>query len=369
LPDVEVMNSLRFRDRARPAPVLFTHFLIILFFASGLLVAGQKKVAEAKVKAGGSPAGAAFSGDKACADCHSDKMEQFAASPHGRLKQFELGGSIGRCESCHGAGSKHIDEGGDASLINGFKDAEARQSMRACTACHGDNAAMHWKGSEHQMAGVACTSCHTIHQSRRITTPMARPLEGANPLRVSRQTAPPPRASLKKAEPDLCYDCHREKRAQMNMTSHHPVREGRMTCSSCHNTHGSPSANLLRNAESEKAFCTNCHPGQQGPFVFEHAAVEEGCNVCHQPHGTVADNLLKQNEPYVCLQCHEAHFHLGREGATAPVYTGTGGSTNPNGVAGWRKAFGTKCTQCHTRIHGSDLPSQGISSRGKALTR
>jgi len=182
--------------------------------------------------------------------------------------------------------------------------------------------------------------------------------------------APPPRASLKKAEPELCYDCHREKRAQMNFTSHHPVREGRMTCSSCHDTHGGQTDHLLRNAESEKAFCTNCHPSKHGPFVFEHAAVEEGCNVCHQPHGTVADNLLKQNEPFLCLQCHEAHFHIGREGATTPVTSNpTGSSNNPNGVSGWRQAFTTKCTQCHSQVHGSDLPSQSITSRGKALTR
>ncbi len=350
-------------------PFLPLNLIFVLMITGGLLAGGQKKAAKVQAKSSGAPADAAFSGDKSCVDCHSDKSEQFAASPHGRLKDFELGGATGRCESCHGPASKHIDAGGDANLINGFKDVEARQTTRACTACHGDNTAMSWKGSEHQMAGITCTNCHTIHQARRITTPMSRPLEGANPMRISRQTAPPPRASLKKAEPDLCYDCHREKRAQMNMTSHHPVREGRMTCSSCHNTHGGQTSHLLKNSESEKAFCTNCHPSKQGPFVFEHAAVEEGCNVCHQPHGTVADNLLKQNEPYVCLQCHEAHFHLGREGATTPVYTATGGSTNPNGLAGWRKAFGSKCTQCHSQIHGSDLPSQGITSRGKALTR
>jgi predicted CXXCH cytochrome family protein len=342
---------------------------LLLVLSAGLLSGGQKKTIQVQAKSSSAPADASFSGDKSCVDCHSDKSEQFAVSPHGRLKQFELGGSTGRCESCHGAASKHIEAGGDASLINGFKDADARRTTRACTACHGDNTAMGWKGSEHQMAGITCANCHTVHQARRVTTPMSRPLEGANPMRVSRAAAPPPRASLKKAEPDLCYDCHREKRAQMNMTSHHPVREGRMTCSSCHNTHGGQTSHLLKNSESEKAFCTNCHPSKQGPFVFEHAAVEEGCNVCHQPHGTVADNLLKQNEPYVCLQCHEAHFHLGREGATTPVYTATGGSSNPNGLAGWRKAFGSKCTQCHSQIHGSDLPSQGITSRGKALTR
>jgi hypothetical protein len=33
------------------------------------------------------------------------------------------------------------------------------------------------------------------------------------------------------------------------------------------------------------------------------------------------------------------------------------------------RAFATKCTQCHNRIHGSDLPSQATSGHGGGLTR
>lgn len=332
------------------------------------LVSGAPKK-KAPAKPTGAPADATYMGGEVCAGCHADLVGNFGLSPHGRLKEFELRGAGGRCESCHGPGSKHVEESGNADFISGFKGAEALESARACSSCHSDNAAMDWKGSEHAMAGVSCANCHGIHKAHAAgASPLMRQLAGSNPLPVSRK-APPPRASLLKAEPELCYDCHRDKRARMNYTSHHPVREGRMQCSSCHNTHGSQTGHLLRNAESEKAFCTNCHPSKQGPFVFEHAAVEEGCNVCHNPHGTVADNLLKQNEPFLCLQCHEAHFHLGREGATSPVMLPSGGSANPNGLSGWRQAFGAKCTQCHSQIHGSDLPSQSITSRGKALTR
>jgi hypothetical protein len=32
-------------------------------------------------------------------------------------------------------------------------------------------------------------------------------------------------------------------------------------------------------------------------------------------------------------------------------------------------AFNTRCTSCHNRIHGSDLPSQGVTGGGRALTR
>jgi hypothetical protein len=35
----------------------------------------------------------------------------------------------------------------------------------------------------------------------------------------------------------------------------------------------------------------------------------------------------------------------------------------------FKRAWTTKCTQCHSRIHGSDLPSQAVPGKGKALTR
>lgn len=360
------MSEVSRARRARAAAVLLSAAVALALGASG----APKKKTNGKAPApAGPPADATYAGDDSCAGCHSDLASAFALSPHGRLKAFELGGAGGRCESCHGPGSKHVEEGGDARFIHGFRNGGTREAERSCAGCHGDNQAMHWAGSEHAASGVGCASCHRIHQSRLMMTPMARMIAGDNPVGAAPKTAPPPRASLKKAEPELCYDCHREKRAQMNQMSHHPVREGRMQCSSCHNTHGSPDDHLLRPAESMKAFCTNCHPSKQGPFVFEHAAVEEGCQVCHNPHGSVARRLLRQNEPFLCLQCHEAHFHLGREGATTPVQLPTGGSANPNGVSGWRQAFGTRCTQCHSQIHGSDLPSQSITSRGKALTR
>jgi hypothetical protein len=36
---------------------------------------------------------------------------------------------------------------------------------------------------------------------------------------------------------------------------------------------------------------------------------------------------------------------------------------------GFQMAYTTKCTQCHSQVHGSDLPSQSVSGSGKVLTR
>ncbi len=180
--------------------------------------------------------------------------------------------------------------------------------------------------------------------------------------------------------------------AKANFPSHHPINEGKMTCGDCHNPHGE-----LNTSERTNDLCLDCHTRYQGPFVFGHAPVEDDCTTCHDPHGSVANNMLVQNEPFLCLQCHEGHFHLLRNGFDPANWTGavtvvnldldgdgTAGNdpgevknfssteeavtaANPHGAEGWQMSFGTKCTTCHKVVHGSDLPSQPLGGGG--LTR
>ena len=109
---------------------------------------------------------------------------------------------------------------------------------------------------------------------------------------------------------------------------------------------------------------------KKGPFVYEHAPANEDCSICHSPHGTVADNLLTQTEPALCLNCHPMHFHASIEGMdgafTVPLNSARDGISSPDG---WKKGMLTKCTQCHTMIHGTDLPSQSTTTSGNSLTR
>jgi predicted CXXCH cytochrome family protein len=309
------------------------------------------------------PAGAA-SGEQSCQMCHEAIGTQFQRSVHARLVSAELRGKEAGCEACHGAGARHA-ESGDAGLIFGFKKSEAREVNRVCQTCHGDNTGHDWAGSQHALNGLACTDCHRIHQSRRVFATTEKAFLG---MRPRFENAPPPKNSLAKPELQLCLECHKEKTAQMMFSSHHPLREGKMQCSSCHQVHGSP-VKQLRAEERVNDLCLKCHTAKQGPFVFEHAPAAENCLTCHEPHGTVANNLLRQNEPFLCLQCHEAHFHVGRSGITTPLSLPSGTASNKYGERGWRVAFTTKCTQCHSMIHGTDLPGQSVTSRGKALTR
>jgi predicted CXXCH cytochrome family protein len=309
-----------------------------------------------------------YVGSQACAECHDDLANQFTYSEHSRLGTHELYGQNRGCESCHGPGSRHVETMDPADVVS-FREASVKQVEQTCLNCHRDRVGFNWRHSEHSLNGVTCDSCHLIHQSRPALPDDPGLIE--RPARLDGVTdaiRPARKASLAKSEVQLCAGCHRDVVSKMMLPSRHPIREGKMECSSCHQVHGSDMG-MLKTSERPNDMCLTCHTDKQGPFIFDHQPVTESCQTCHVPHGSVADNLLKQNEPFVCLQCHEAHFHIGREGLLNPNYVPSAGSDNPFGPSGWRVAFGTKCTQCHQVVHGSDLPSQTSTSQGKSLTR
>jgi DmsE family decaheme c-type cytochrome len=234
-----------------------------------------------------------------------------------------------------------VDSGEPADIINPAK-IDVITGEATCLECHRGHAFEAWEASEHRSASVRCTSCHTLH-----VPAVERAYE-----RIS----------------DRCFECHSEVRAAGYMPSRHPIAEGKMECTDCHNVHGGMEPWVLDGSARE--MCLQCHAQYEGPFLFEHAPVAEDCLHCHLPHGAVADFLLKQSEPTLCLNCHSMHFHAGVVGVdgpfTAPQAPDRGGVSTPDA---WKRVMLTKCTQCHSEIHGTDLPSQSISGQGGALTR
>ncbi|MDY0189911.1 MAG: GSU2203 family decaheme c-type cytochrome [Desulfuromonas sp.] len=304
--------------------------------------------------------GATYVGQETCLECHDDMAgdnfakstggEGFAKTIHGRLADWEYMGAEKGCESCHGPGSQHVDNDGDPCFILRPAEMNADDSSAICEKCHTDGKLMDYNHSAHLLSDVGCLDCHSVHMA-----------EAKN--------------SLKAEDPELCFTCHKEEQAKTHFPSSHPLEAGKMNCSSCHNAHGA-TGESLNTDERLNDLCLNCHTRYQGPFVFGHAPVEDDCTICHDPHGSVANNLLVQNEPFLCLQCHEGHFHMLRESN----YTATDASdeatiagqtyadlVNVNGHEGFQMSFGTKCTTCHKVVHGSDYPSQPLT--GSGLTR
>lgn len=134
----------------------------------------------------------------------------------------------------------------------------------------------------------------------------------------------------------LCTTCHKDVEARFNMTSHHPLKEGVVGCTSCHDAHGSKQATLT----STNALCTSCHQSLRGPHVWEHSPVAENCTNCHNPHGSPNRRLLTMAEPMLCLQCHTLPNI--RHGQTGDPTLGQVISA----------ASLRNCTSCHGQIHG-----------------
>jgi DmsE family decaheme c-type cytochrome len=291
------------------------------------------KFAEAKAKAtkaSKAPAKAStddeatFVGAQVCLGCHTAQAAAFNQTIMGRIfRNPRSAQERGGCETCHGAGSLHVKLGGGRGVggIISFRKEDHSRSVAdnnaICMSCHDKGDRLHWQGSTHETRDVACTNCHTV---------MAN---------VS------PKANLKTAvEVDTCVQCHKNKRAEMWRSSHMPVREGKMTCTSCHNPHGSFGESLLKEATINDN-CYKCHAEKRGPFLFEHAPVRENCTNCHEPHGSNNDFLLKISRPRLCQQCHSAL---------------SGHPANPrNPVSVY--AIGRECQNCHSQHHGSNSPS------------
>jgi DmsE family decaheme c-type cytochrome len=257
--------------------------------------------------------GATFVGQQTCTQCHGDVVQGFAENPH--TKMVDLHGDNGiTCENCHGPGSLHAAGGGDVSKIFDPAKAKPQQINETCLRCH---ATVHpdFLRSPHAKAGLSCISCHMVHG------------------------APVKQDLLKAQQPQLCDQCHTDVKASFNMPFHHPVPEGAVKCTDCHDVHGTFLPNNLRNTADQNMVCAKCHTDVRGPFVFEHMPVKaQGCLGCHTPHGSQDPRLLNMpNVNELCLQCH-----------------GQVAADTMHGISS-ASADSVPCTSCHTYIHGSNM--------------
>ena len=116
--------------------------------------------------------GAKYIGSKECAQCHDEIYQSFQTADHARLIAEGPNAINAGCESCHGPGSLHSDSGGDVKPPYSFTAGRPQ----------------------------------TTSYGARIEIPPAR------------------------AKETVCFQCHADVRGQFNLPSHHPVPEGRMTC-------------------------------------------------------------------------------------------------------------------------------------------
>jgi predicted CXXCH cytochrome family protein len=303
------------------------------------------------------------------------------------------------CEICHGPASNHV---GDPEKRHIYRFSiqspeNARRINEACTTCHQQTVSRsHFMATEHARAGVSCASCHEVHyaldtqymlrypggagpagqplsqrqwaarKAALLTPPPAPPAPEApgapgTPSARPRVINQPKLAALAKTrvpipswrtsfarEPgavtqeqaitELCASCHRRELTEAREFSHHPLYEGRMSCTGCHDPHRAEQGRMLRGSTITET-CLPCHQNIRGPFVYEHdpvkaaGGISEECLECHRPHGSPNRNLEVLFSRGLCVQCHVDVQH-------DPAHRARGGDC-------WRSG-------CHVAIHGSN---------------
>ncbi len=208
------------------------------------------------------------------------------------------------CEQCHQEIFKKFPTADHARLM--AKGGNAPDV--GCESCHGP-------GSLHNESGGAH---HTIVNPRR--------------------------------DPETCFQCHLEKRASFSLPYHHPLEEGKVSCADCHNPHegraikgGSTSLGAANDT------CIKCHSAQQGPHIFEHEALREGCTTCHNPHGSVNQKMLVSRNADLCMRCHFQQQTAAGITIGNFVHQGSGRDFLSRGTC-WS-------TGCHEAVHGSQVNS------------
>ncbi len=269
-------------------------------------------------------------GADTCLKCHDQDYKypvlQIFYSKHGNRKDARSPMAQFQCESCHGPGRAHATEpkvGAQRASIIAF-GANSRtspdQQNAMCLQCHRDHQRARWTGSQHDTVNVRCVDCHTVHVRH-------------DPVFTQDQSG-------------ICYRCHKQQQAVFARNSAHPVRQGKMLCSQCHDPHGSNAKALLKTATKNDT-CYRCHAEKRGPFLWTHAPVAEDCGLCHEHHGSMNAPLLKKRAPWLCQQCHSVTGHpsISYDSTGLPAQT-------PSAFL-----LAKSCLNCHFQVHGSNHPS------------
>ncbi len=278
-----------------------------------------------------------LAGDETCMECHEEIYETFGQSTHGIQAdpRTPAGRSHGfACESCHGPGVDHAEEGEGGNIMELSAESSESPAIKnaVCLKCHDRGKTAMWHASEHELRSLSCADCHKVH--------------AGNPKYLS-----------KPSQTEVCAACHRKITPQLLRQSHHPIREEKMTCSDCHNAHGTIADKLI-DAQDINLKCFECHAKTRGPFLWEHPPAVENCLACHVPHGSTQAFLLNARTPYLCQRCHS---NVGHASGLQARNTGSAGQFVYTALN--NRGFYRACLNCHLQVHGSNHPS------GKSLLR
>jgi predicted CXXCH cytochrome family protein len=227
------------------------------------------------VKAGdpSSWTGVVRSWDTRCAYCHVSGFEARRPDAQGNGPRYRARADRIDCESCHGPASEHVD----------FRESKAE----------GKDPIVRFRDLAHDRALSVCLQCHM--ESEVIDTHF-RPGDDIFEFKTPTLIVDPERVDPSGRPLELIYD-------GLPINTSRCVMEGKLTCISCHDPHGSSNPSQLREDPQNDKLCARCHEeiAAAGSAHTHHAADGDGsrCVNCHMPflhvernHGVVADHSI-----------------------------------------------------------------------------
>jgi predicted CXXCH cytochrome family protein len=197
--------------------------------------------------------------DSACLSCHASNLEAPLpdARNHYRGEPFETGGIT--CERCHGDASAHLAQGGKGPILNPDKlAANLRDSV--CLQCHLEaEVSVNRRGRSHYdfQPGKEISDylVYFVHRGAR----------GAGG-RATSQWEALLQSACKRGSGD------------------------KLTCTTCHDPHGSPSAQ--ESVAYYRSKCLTCHT--EARYATRHHPEQPDCATCHMPKGATQDIAHEQ---------------------------------------------------------------------------
>jgi predicted CXXCH cytochrome family protein len=271
-----------------------------------------------------------------CFKCH--KKDQFKGSyVHGPF-------AAGACTTCHDP------HGGN---VPGMLRITGPQM---CLDCHKDMSARFSNARFRHTAATNCMDCHSPHMSEQ-------------------------RYLLTAAVPGLCGKCHDKTvgDSQTAAVKHSPVTKD-SACMNCHDPHMAQQSGLLLADGID--ICLKCHDKtvkdenrefadikkQLAANPYPHGPIQNrDCSGCHNPHGSPFSQALKNQYPQgfyapffisnydLCFRCHDAA--LATEERTTKATDFRDGERNLHFIHVNKTSHGRTCRSCHT-VHASTNTEQ-----------
>ncbi len=317
-------------------------------WAAGPLWAAEASLPDIGDKSAQAIATEALQKDALCTKCHDESETAPILSLYQTKHGVRGDARTPTCQSCHGASANHLKGATDGAATRPAPDvvfkkgvyqaSDDRERASQCLVCHKGGMRSNWDGAAHQNNGVACNDCHVVHR-------------------------PKDKLFDKKTQTEVCFTCHKDQRADGKKISHHPIAEGKVTCSDCHNSHGSTGPKLMKkNTVTET--CYQCHAEKRGPLLWEHQPVAEDCANCHTPHGSNIAPLLKSRAPFLCQECHDGPHNSKTPyaGSVGGIQAGVTGTATAPANPGSNQT-GRACMNCHVMVHGSNSPAGALLQR------